>query len=249
VAGNYVFDAGYVSEGKVFIHDINNGQEVGVLVPGESIGGHSGTIDLGEGLQAFERPNGEIIVFLENNYMANVLMYRWTPPGVTLLPEDKTPPAAVAGLAIANTADKNAVTWTAGTEQKLTYCVYRSKTADLTGKYSEKVAHALPTASYDDIFIDAGTKYYYRVTAVDNWGNESAPSEIKASDGSVVSSLSRFVRPSQSLHSNVDFYSVQGRRIGTSSVDRVQTKALISGCVIAATKDISKSVKTVLIVR
>jgi hypothetical protein len=249
VADHYLFDAGYETPAKVYIHDLSTGQSVGVLVPGESVGGQMGNIDLGEGLQAYKRPNGEIVIFIENNWMANVLMFRWTPPGVTLLPEDKTPPDAVGGLAISNSADKNVLQWTPGTEQKLTYCVYRSKTPDLTAKYSEKVAHALPTPSFDDNLIEAGAKYYYRVTAVDNWGNESAPSEIKASDGSIVANHSRFVRPSSPAQSHMNFYSMQGRRIGSSMPADAIAKALKNGCYIAANNGNAKSVKAVLMVR
>jgi hypothetical protein len=250
VADHYLFDVQYEAKAKVRIWDLdNNCAPVGELLPGPEVDGRSGTIDIAYGVFAFKRPTGEIIIFVENNWMANVIMYRWTPPGVTLLPEDKTPPAPVTGVAAVASTDKVTLSWNAGTEKNLTYCVYRGTTAGVTTKYSEKIAHALPTPTFDDIDIETGGTYYYRVTAMDNSGNESVASAAIASNGTGISNGSRLIRPSDALHAKVDFYTVQGRKIVTVSSAGVVPKALKSGCFIATARNGSKGIKPVLAIR
>ena len=54
---------------------------MGVFEPGPSIGGveNTGWIDLLTGITAFKRSNGEYLVFVEENYKAKSLIYRWKP--------------------------------------------------------------------------------------------------------------------------------------------------------------------------
>ena len=52
-----------------------------VFEPGEIVGGvkNTGWIDLLTGLTAFKRSTGEYLVFVEENYKAKSLIYRWKP--------------------------------------------------------------------------------------------------------------------------------------------------------------------------
>jgi hypothetical protein len=89
VAGEYVFSAGWQQRGKVFINKLSDGSEVGVLTPGPEVGGleTTGWVDIMMGINAFLRSTGEYIIFLEDDYRAKSIMYRWTPDGVVLKPE------------------------------------------------------------------------------------------------------------------------------------------------------------------
>jgi fibronectin type 3 domain-containing protein/N-acetylneuraminic acid mutarotase len=90
---------------------------------------------------------------------------------------DVTPPAAVASLtATANSASSVSLSWLAGSDSDLAgYVVYRA-TAQ-SGPYSRINGPILSSPSYTDISAPAGTTVYYRVTALDQAGNESSPAE------------------------------------------------------------------------
>ena len=63
------------------INRLSDGAEVGVFDPGPTVGGveNTGWIDILTGITAFRRANGEYLVFVEEDYKAKVLMYRWKP--------------------------------------------------------------------------------------------------------------------------------------------------------------------------
>ena len=54
---------------------------MGVFDPGPTVGGveNTGWIDLLTGIGAFRRSTGEYLVFVEENYKAKCLIYRWQP--------------------------------------------------------------------------------------------------------------------------------------------------------------------------
>ncbi|WP_225838677.1 fibronectin type III domain-containing protein [Streptomyces sp. NK08204] len=84
---------------------------------------------------------------------------------------DRTPPAAPAGVSADSGGDGVSLAW--GTVADAgTYRVYRATSAD--GTYSRIATAGQP--SYLDASGTEGTRYYYRVTAVDAAGNESARS-------------------------------------------------------------------------
>ncbi|MDP8982541.1 MAG: hypothetical protein M3O35_18340 [Acidobacteriota bacterium] len=94
---------------------------------------------------------------------------------VTITPKDEFPPAAPAGLAAAAGADTIELSWERNTESDFKeYRVYRS----LEGGPFERIAAALEAPGYSDRKLPAGKHYRYRVTAVDQSGNESDPSPI-----------------------------------------------------------------------
>jgi len=65
------------------------------------------------------------------------------------------------------------LSWTANTETDLAnYKVYRSTTTGFTPSSDNKIAEPT-TNSYIDLYRTNGTTYYYKISAVDNTGNES----------------------------------------------------------------------------
>jgi hypothetical protein len=63
------------------VNRITDGAPVGVFEPGETVGGveATGWIDLLTGITAHRRKDGEYLVFVEEDYRAKVLLYRWKP--------------------------------------------------------------------------------------------------------------------------------------------------------------------------
>jgi hypothetical protein len=80
-AGDYVFSGGWKERGRIFVNRMSDGAEVGVFEPGPTVGGvkNTGWIDILTGISAHRRKDGEYLVFVEEDYRAKVLMYRWKP--------------------------------------------------------------------------------------------------------------------------------------------------------------------------
>jgi hypothetical protein len=80
-AGDYVFTGGWKTRGQIWVNRLANGAELGAFDPGESVGGvqATGWIDLLTGITAHKRKDGEYLIFVEEDYRAKVLMYRWRP--------------------------------------------------------------------------------------------------------------------------------------------------------------------------
>ena len=92
-------------------------------------------------------------------------------------PRDTTPPAAPTGLqAAAVSSSQIDLTWTANNEGDLSYYnVYRSTaSAGTYGKIGSAPKGTQP--KYPDTGLLSSTTYWYKVTAVDSSGNESAKS-------------------------------------------------------------------------
>jgi hypothetical protein len=85
VAGEYLFvpytgasrEMGF-STGHIEVFRLNDGGSVGHMEPAEEIG-EIGLQDIRECLRAYRRANGEYLVFLEEDYKAKILLYRWMP--------------------------------------------------------------------------------------------------------------------------------------------------------------------------
>jgi len=69
------------ARGRIWVNRLRDGAEVGTLEPGPTVGGveNTGWIDLLTGINAFRRSSGEYLVFVEENYKAKSLIYRWKP--------------------------------------------------------------------------------------------------------------------------------------------------------------------------
>ena len=91
------------------------------------------------------------------------------------VPPDTTAPGVVTGLTATGVQTGINLAWTARTEADLAgYNLYRSASA--TGLYTKLNLTALAGTTYADTTTVAGSTYYYRVTALDTTGNESAVS-------------------------------------------------------------------------
>jgi len=80
-AGDYVFTGGWKQRGRIWINRMSDGEELGVFDPGPSLGGveNTGWIDILTGITAHKRKNGEYLVFVEEDYKAKAILYRWRP--------------------------------------------------------------------------------------------------------------------------------------------------------------------------
>ncbi len=80
-AGDDVFTGGWKERGRIGVNRLSDDAEVGVFDPGETVGGNKNTgwMDVMTGITAHCRKNGEYLVFVEEDYKAKVLLYRWKP--------------------------------------------------------------------------------------------------------------------------------------------------------------------------
>jgi hypothetical protein len=82
-AGNYGFEVGWATRAKVWITDLSNGNLVGTMEPSAACGtvNRTGWVDIAAGIQAYQRTNGEYIIFVEDDWLSRVILYRWCPTG------------------------------------------------------------------------------------------------------------------------------------------------------------------------
>jgi hypothetical protein len=80
-AGEYVFTGGWKERGRVWVNRISDGREVGTFEPGPTVGGveNTGWIDILTGITAHRRKDGEYLVFVEEDFKAKAILYRWRP--------------------------------------------------------------------------------------------------------------------------------------------------------------------------
>jgi alkaline phosphatase/fibronectin type 3 domain-containing protein len=91
------------------------------------------------------------------------------------VPHDNVPPAVPAGLAAQGADEAVLLSWTAGAESdRAGFWIYRS-TASGSG-FARLNASPLAATSFSDGSVIRGGRYFYRVTAEDQLGNESLPS-------------------------------------------------------------------------
>ncbi len=81
VEGDFIFMHGVFTAGRVWIYKAEDGTFFQYLVPGDTVGGPGpiGWGDMVNSINAYRRRNGEYLVFVEEDYRAKVLMYRWRP--------------------------------------------------------------------------------------------------------------------------------------------------------------------------
>lgn len=90
-----------------------------------------------------------------------------------------SPPSQPVGLTASTSGGKISLDWLDNTEANLGgYNVYRSNAAD--GTYAKVNPHLLIESTFTDIFAPIGQVSHYRIVAVDNAGNESAPATLSA---------------------------------------------------------------------
>jgi len=84
VAGDYAFEAGWETRAKVWVTDLTSGKLVGTMEPEASCGGvgRTGWVDISSGIQAYKRTSsGEYLIFVEDDFLGRVILYRWCPNG------------------------------------------------------------------------------------------------------------------------------------------------------------------------
>jgi hypothetical protein len=76
-----VFTGGWKARGRIWVNRLSDGAELGAFDPGPTVGGveNTGWMDILSGISAFQRSNGEYLVFVEEDFKAKVLLYRWKP--------------------------------------------------------------------------------------------------------------------------------------------------------------------------
>jgi hypothetical protein len=92
---------------------------------------------------------------------------------------DTTPPAVPSGLVATSGSGEASLTWGAVSSGDLAgYNLYRSNTSigNVEGLTPVNGGSLLTTTSFTDTGVSNGTTYFYRVTAVDDSGNESGGS-------------------------------------------------------------------------
>jgi fibronectin type 3 domain-containing protein len=97
---------------------------------------------------------------------------------VSATPRDLTPPAEPTGLTVVPGVGRVFLLWSENKERDLAgYHVYRSTRS---GKGYERLTDKILTSTtFSDETVKPGTLYYYKITAVDQAGNESTGSEDK----------------------------------------------------------------------
>jgi hypothetical protein len=85
VCGKYLFAARGREPQTVTVYDIETGQQVTTMIPGDAVGGpgNTGWLDMREVINTYERRDGEYLIFVEEDSKAKVLLYRWISPGVS----------------------------------------------------------------------------------------------------------------------------------------------------------------------
>ena len=81
IAGDYVFTGGWKERGRVHVNRLANGAAVGVFDPGPTVGGvdKTGWVDILTGITAHKRQDGTYLIFIEEDYRAKSILYRWKP--------------------------------------------------------------------------------------------------------------------------------------------------------------------------
>jgi hypothetical protein len=93
---------------------------------------------------------------------------------VAITPRDDFPPAVPAGLSAVAGVSAIELAWQRNTEDDFRgYNVYRSA----EGAVFEKVAALIDAPAYSDRQVEAGKRYRYAISSVDQGGNESARTE------------------------------------------------------------------------
>lgn len=77
VEGQYLFVV--EPAGFVHVYDKGSAKEIGTFGPGAAVGNTSGWVDVPFGITAHRQPNGEYLIFVEEDARGKVTMYRWKP--------------------------------------------------------------------------------------------------------------------------------------------------------------------------
>jgi hypothetical protein len=170
----YVFFCKVRDPGHVKCFSAADGSHVQTLAAGPEVGSTQGWVDIGNGLNAFRRSNGEYLVFQEEDAFAKVLMYRWQAP------RPNTPaPAAPSGLtAGANASGKVTLAWTDNSNNEWGFKVER-RTGD-GGNYVQVGIARGNSGTYICKDLLPGTSHAFRVRAYNSTGGSAYTNETTA---------------------------------------------------------------------
>jgi hypothetical protein len=101
---------------------------------------------------------------------------------LTITPKDTFPPSAPSPITIASIGGLVSLYWPLNSEADVVgYNIYRSGVENAPADKWVKINPQLhKTASFRDDKVEVGKQYYYQITAVDAYGNESGRSETKS---------------------------------------------------------------------
>jgi predicted phage tail protein len=99
---------------------------------------------------------------------------------ITVSPRDIYPPSAPASITVAAAPGRLSIFFPANPEPDIAgYDIYRSTDPDLPkDKWNKLNAALLTRTTFQDEKVESGKRYYYYLTAVDQAGNVSPPSEV-----------------------------------------------------------------------
>jgi predicted phage tail protein len=99
---------------------------------------------------------------------------------ITVVARDIFPPSAPASITVAAAPARLSIFFPANPEVDIAgYNIYRSTDPDLPkDKWNKLNAELLTRTTFQDEKVESGRKYYYYLTAVDQAGNVSQPSEV-----------------------------------------------------------------------
>jgi hypothetical protein len=166
-AGNYLYVA-YSGDASVYALDKVTGSVAERYLPGPEVAGESGLLDIPIAVNAFQRSNGEYLIFAEENCNAKVLMYR-----DTTVPS----PSPTGITAQARSTTRIVVNWTDTSTTESGFHVDRS--ASSQGPWTNINSTTANVTSYTDNTCLPNTTYFYRVRAWSGNGS-STPSNIAA---------------------------------------------------------------------
>jgi len=170
VAGDYLFT--WDEFGQIRVYDAALGNPVINIGPGPEIGGITAWTDPAKA-HAFKRANGEYELTMEDSgFMAKNLLYRWLPAAATVPAQQPTAFTALSDNGVIHLA------WTGPRGQLTKYRVFRSTTSEAETLYADNVL----TPSYDDTNITPGSRYFYKVAAVNAAGEGAQSNEASAAN-------------------------------------------------------------------
>jgi len=99
---------------------------------------------------------------------------------ITVSPRDTFPPSAPASITVAAAPGRLSIFFPANPEGDIAgYNIYRSTDPDLPkDKWTKLNSTLLTRTTFQDEKVESGKRYYYYLTAVDQAGNVSPPSEV-----------------------------------------------------------------------
>ena len=167
VAGDRVF-VGIWADKTAKVYDKSNGQHLFDLKPGPEVGNQAGWIESPLAMSAYQRSNGEYLLFYHDEYQHKVLMFRFDGPGTE-------EPTRLVAQSIG--ASQISLTWEDHASSETSFEIER-RTPGTSWEYLTSVS--ANTTSYTDSGLSGGVTYIYHLRAIKGGGNTSFSWEASA---------------------------------------------------------------------